>query len=90
MSTPLSFKELQLRNFLSFGNCTTAVDLTHEKSTLIVGENVDANSNNGAGKCVSYSTPINIRNKLTGEMQTISIGEFFELLSNQAKPKTAV
>ena len=50
MSTPLKFKELHLRNFLSFGNIMTVIDLSDEMSTLIVGENVDANSNNGAGK----------------------------------------
>lgn len=50
MSTPLIFKELQLRNFLSFGNSTTIIDLSSYGSTLIMGENVDANSNNGAGK----------------------------------------
>ena len=50
MSTPLKFKELQLRNFLSFGNIMTTIDLSDEMSTLIVGENVDAGSNNGAGK----------------------------------------
>lgn len=50
MSIPLLFKELQIRNFLSFGNCTTTIDLNDKGSTLIVGHNVDANSNNGAGK----------------------------------------
>ena len=50
MSTPISFKEIQIRNFMSFGNQLTAIDLTYYGSTLIVGENLDANSNNGAGK----------------------------------------
>lgn len=50
MSTPLKFKEIQIRNFLSFGNVLTTVDLTGNGSTLIIGENVDNNSNNGAGK----------------------------------------
>jgi DNA repair exonuclease SbcCD ATPase subunit len=50
MSTPLRFKELQVRNFMSFGNQTTSIDLNNYGSTLIQGENVDASSNNGAGK----------------------------------------
>ena len=50
MSTPFNFKELSLRNFLSFGNQLTTIDLNYFGSTLIQGENVDANSNNGAGK----------------------------------------
>jgi hypothetical protein len=80
MSTPLKFKELNLRNFLSFGNQLTSIDLSYYGSTLIIGENLDANSNNGAGKCVQAETPISIRNKHTGEVQTISIGKFFESL----------
>src|SRR5271167_1166526 len=50
MSTPLHFKELQIRNFLSFGNQLTTIDLSDGLSTLIMGENLDTNSNNGAGK----------------------------------------
>ena len=50
MSIPINFTGLHLRNFLSFGNNLTEIDLTYFGSTLIVGENVDANSNNGAGK----------------------------------------
>lgn len=85
MSTPLRFKELSIRNFLSFGNQTTIIDLSDFGSTLIQGENVDANSNNGAGKCLQDNTPINIRNKCTGEIQTISIGEFFESLQKSRR-----
>lgn len=80
MSTPLRFKELQIRNFLSFGNQTTTIDLSDFGSTLIIGENVDANSNNGAGKCCQVDTLIKIRNKKTGQIQSISIGKFFESL----------
>jgi DNA repair exonuclease SbcCD ATPase subunit len=50
MSIPITFKYLQIRNFLSFGNNLTEIDLSRYGSTLIQGENVDANSNNGAGK----------------------------------------
>jgi DNA repair exonuclease SbcCD ATPase subunit len=35
---------------MSFGNNMTEIDLDHYGSTLITGENVDASSNNGAGK----------------------------------------
>lgn len=80
MSTQLKFKELRLRNFMSFGNQETVIDLSDYGSTLIVGENVDANSNNGAGKCLQVDTPINIRNKKTGQVLTISVGEFYQKL----------
>lgn len=51
MSTPLRFRTLSIRNFLSFGNSTTEIDLTYFGSTLIQGENADvAGSANGVGK----------------------------------------
>src|SRR6476646_6080134 len=50
MSIPLRLKAIHIRNFMSFGNNTTEIDLTQYGSTLITGENVDAASNNGAGK----------------------------------------
>jgi len=50
MSTPVNFNSITIRNFLSFGNQHTFIDLTYPGSTLIMGENLDANSNNGAGK----------------------------------------
>lgn len=50
MSSPIQFQAVHLKNFLSFGNNLTEIDLTYFGSTLIVGENMDANSNNGAGK----------------------------------------
>ena len=80
MSSEIKFKEIHIRNFLSFGNINTVVDLSGDGSTLIIGENVDANSNNGAGKCVSGCTPINIKNKHTGEITTTTIFELYEAL----------
>jgi len=50
MSTPLTFKWMEIRNFLSFGNILTRIDLSGKGSTLIIGENLDTGSNNGAGK----------------------------------------
>ena len=49
MSTPLKFKELHIRNFLSFGNNNTVVDLSDYGSTLIIGENLDSAGANGSG-----------------------------------------
>lgn len=50
MSSPLKFKSLSVRNFLSFGNVPVEIDLSVPGSTLIQGENIDTSSNNGAGK----------------------------------------
>jgi len=79
MSTHLQFKELQLRNFMSFGNSTVSVDLSPSESILVQGQNVDNNGANGAGKCVCADTPIKIRNKKTGAVLTMTIGEFYQM-----------
>jgi hypothetical protein len=85
MSAQLRFKQLSLRNFLSFGNSTTEIDLSYMGSSLIQGENIDTGGANGVGKCVSHDTPINIKNKKTGEIFTMTIGEFYEMqVRNQA------
>jgi DNA repair exonuclease SbcCD ATPase subunit len=56
MSVPLIFKKIQFRNVGSFGNQMTEIDLTYSGSTHIHGENVDQNSNNGAGKTTIINT----------------------------------
>jgi DNA repair exonuclease SbcCD ATPase subunit len=37
----IKFEKLTLRNFLSFGNNLTEIDLQNSGTTLIVGENMD-------------------------------------------------
>jgi DNA repair exonuclease SbcCD ATPase subunit len=46
----ITLKKIVLRNFQSFGNNYTEIDLSSTKSTLILGENLDTGGNNGAGK----------------------------------------
>lgn len=50
----ITFEELTLRNFLSFGNKATTVNLNKEKTALITGMNLDKGDNgeskNGCGK----------------------------------------
>lgn len=50
----ITFQTLTLRNFLSYGNNTTSVDLSQPGTTLIIGEDLDNTSNgrggNGCGK----------------------------------------
>lgn len=50
MSAELQFLSLRLRNFLSFGNAYTDIDLTAEGTILINGENIDNGGANGVGK----------------------------------------
>ena len=50
MSYKIKFENLSLRNFMSFGNCFTDIDLTHEGTIHINGENLDIGGANGVGK----------------------------------------
>lgn len=45
----LKFKQLTLRNFLSYGNNITVINLDNPGTTLIKGENLDSSSENGSG-----------------------------------------
>ena len=50
MSSTLNFRELTIRNFLSFGNQETTIDLSESGTVSIEGQNVDQGGSNGAGK----------------------------------------
>lgn len=55
MSTPIEFLYLTMRNFLSYGNNRTTLNLRFDEPTLVVGRNLDDMTNgqmesNGAGK----------------------------------------
>ena len=64
------FKKLSWRNFLSTGDNTIEVILNKTPATLIVG-------NNGAGKCVCINTIVKVRNKQTGEVRQLTIGDLY-------------
>jgi len=51
----IKIKDLTVKNFMSVGNQTQAVDFDHEQLTLVLGENLDqggddSGSRNGTGK----------------------------------------
>jgi DNA repair exonuclease SbcCD ATPase subunit len=50
MTTPLIFKTISIRNFLSFGNCESVIDLDGQGTVTITGENLDQGGSNGSGK----------------------------------------
>lgn len=50
MSSTLHFKELMLRNFLSFGQNETIIDLSEPGTVSIEGLNLDQGGSNGSGK----------------------------------------
>lgn len=69
-----------MRNFLSVGQVTQAVDFNKQELTLILGENLDLGGDgarNGTGKCVSINTIVRVRNTLTGEICSMTIGELY-------------
>ena len=50
MSQEINFLEVSLRNFMSFGNNTTSIDLTIPGTILVNGDNVETGGANGVGK----------------------------------------
>ena len=46
----IAFKTIKFRNFLSFGNIWTEIDLDQVGTTFIMGENLDDGGSSGAGK----------------------------------------
>lgn len=76
----VTIKNLTMRNFLSVGQVTQAVDFNKQELTLILGENLDLGGDgarNGTGKCVSINTIVRVRNTLTGEICSMTIGELY-------------
>ena len=52
---PIKIKDLTVKNFMSVGNQTQAIDFSKEQLTLVLGENLDqggddTGSRNGTGK----------------------------------------
>jgi hypothetical protein len=77
---PESHKQLLSKNAIPTGwSCMDSIlGGGWNKSTLnvIMGET-------NVGKCSKSDTPIKIRNKKTGEIKEITIGEFFNLMKNK-------
>jgi len=77
----ISLKNITLRNFLSIGQVTQAVNFDRKELTLILGENLDLGGDgarNGTGKCVGINTIVRVRNTITGEIYSMTIGELYE------------
>lgn len=66
----MKFKTVQYKNFLSTGNAWNKYEFDKHSHTLIVGTN-------GAGKCFCLNTLIRIRNRHTGEIRELTVGEFY-------------
>lgn len=75
-------QNLTIKNFMSVGNATQAVDFERDQLTLVLGANLDlggddTGSRNGTGKCCCINTNIKVRNKKTGEITELTIGELY-------------
>ena len=86
----IKLKTLTIKNFMSIGNVSQAVNFEKEQLTLVIGENLDqggddSGSRNGTGKCVCKNTLVKIRNKKTGEITELAIGELYDAAMEQAK-----
>lgn len=73
-------KNISLRNFLSIGQVTQAVNFDRQDLTLILGENLDLGGDgarNGTGKCVGINTIVKVRNTITGEIFETTVGDLY-------------
>ena len=81
-------KHLTVRNFMSVGNATQAVNFDRKDLTLVLGENIDlggddSGARNGTGKCVCINTVVKVKNTITGEIYEITVGELYNAAMEQ-------
>lgn len=84
----IKIKNLVVKNFMSIGNISQAVDFDQQNLTLVLGENLDqggddSGSRNGTGKCVCINTMIKVRNTKTGEIYETTIGDLYNASMEQ-------
>ena len=90
----MAFKlcNITVRNFLSVGNQTQAVDFDKEHLTLVLGSNLDlggddTGSRNGTGKCCCINTLVRVRNTVTGKITELTMGELYNAAMEQQSRK---
>lgn len=65
------FKKVRAKNFLSVGNQFLEYNLNTDHLTCLKGSNA-------VGKCVDGCTKVKLKNKKTGKIVEMEIGEFYE------------
>lgn len=89
----LRFVSLTIRNFLSYGNNTTVVQLNRPGTTLIVGEDLDNTSNgqgaNGVGKASWADALVKTPNGWI-RMGDIQVGQMLQMPDGSVAPVTGV
>ena len=90
----MAFKlcNITVRNFLSVGNQTQAVEFDKEHLTLVLGSNLDlggddTGSRNGTGKCCCINTLVRVRNTVTGKITELTMGELYNAAMEQQSRK---
>lgn len=88
----IRIQNLTVKNFMSVGNVSQAVDFNREQLTLVLGENLDqggddSGSRNGTGKCVCINTLVKVRNTKTGEITELTMGELYNAAMEQQSRK---
>jgi hypothetical protein len=84
----IQLKNLTVKNFMSVGNCSQAVEFDTSDLTLVLGENLDLGGNdsgarNGTGKCVCINTIVKVRNTVTGEIYETTVGDLYNASMEQ-------
>lgn len=82
----ISIKNLTVKNFMSVGNATQAIDFDRRDLTLVLGENLDLGgdgSRNGTGKCCCINTLVKVRNTVTGEIIELTMGELYNGIKSE-------
>ena len=87
-----NIRNITVKNFMSVGNQTQAVDFDREHLTLVLGSNLDlggddSGSRNGTGKCVCINTIVRVRNTKTGEITELTMGELYNAALEQQSRK---
>ena len=82
----IKIKNLTVKNFMSVGNTTQAVNFDRDDLTLVLGENLDLGGDgnrNGTGKCVCINTIVKVRDTITGEVYETTIGDLYDASSQK-------
>ena len=85
-------KDVTIKNFMSVGNLTQAIDFSRDQLTLVLGENLDqggdsSSSRNGTGKCLCINTVVKVRNTVTGEIYETTVGDLYNAAKRQQSRK---
>jgi hypothetical protein len=87
----IKIKSLTVKNFMSIGNVSQAINFDTSKLTLVLGENLDLGGDdngarNGTGKCIGSTSILKIRNATSGEQFEITAADFYQMaILNQSK-----